>query len=466
MQERRRELPFVRWLDESSRLYPTSLHQAAASLGSWIGGATNIQYLSQFATRPQIADPAVNIEFAVSRLGFTEGFAREMDSSGLIAIPDKLAVALFETQGSRTLGTISPDEANVANMPQLADRLVNDIRDGGSGVSGYIFDKYYRVPFTAHGPDASALMGGRTIYRDHYSEFYAALGDRPALRCKHYSIPIIEVSSTEQIASWIARIPERSENGIFLRGQARSYMLERSPRVKRLLFGDSCSDEPSLCSSAARLKFDYDKLHHCLRYYVDNHVLPPSNGPRADAYSPLCRFDYAIMALAQHYGLPSHGLDVTSSLDVAVWFATNRLVIGEERRAHYERMAPESWSADPGTWPVVFAIQTVSSTLSGSVRDCALLNEWGLQTLRPDRQRAKFLLGGHSDHQNRLAEAVVCAFRLAPDRYGVSVSFEELFPSPEEDPAYRAMLKFEEFRPVEQIGPYRVMRFHRSPDRT
>jgi hypothetical protein len=53
-----------------------------------------------------------------------------------------------------------------------------------------------------------------------------------------------------------------------------------------------------------------------------------------------------------------------------------------------------------------------------------------------------FFQGGHSDHQNRLAEAVVCIFRLAPGLYPTHSTFESLFPSPEDDPAYSIMLRF------------------------
>ncbi|MNF74486.1 FRG domain protein [compost metagenome] len=104
------------------------------------------------------------------------------------------------------------------------------------------------------------------------------------------------------------------------------------------------------------------------------------------------------MALAQHYGLPSNGLDVTSSDDVAVWFATNTYEVDNSTGlAKYSKMKPSDWPADPG---------------------------------------------GHTDHQNRLAETVVCAFRLKPGTYETKASFDTLFPSPDADPAYHLMLQF------------------------
>ena len=76
---------------------------------------------------------------------------------------------------------------------------------------------------------------------------------------------------------------------------------------------------------------------------------------------------------------------------------------------------------------------------------------------RPTRQHARFFLGGHSDHQNRLAETVVCAFRLGPGDYETRHTFAELFPSPAEDVAYRVLLDFADWWPA---ANGRVLRFH------
>lgn len=456
---RRAELPQVLFSDEGSRLLPTGLLQAAASLGSWIGGTTNIHALSRFATDAQVRHSETNLDFAVSKCGFDLAFARELDESGLVAIPQPMATAIFALQGSRAIGALQPDEGNIANMPDFS--VLVSQPDDTPAPTGLLFDKYYRTPFIARRPAALALLGSRNVYRDHYRDFYESLGSRPALRCKHYCAPIIDVACSTELVAWLARVPQMPNKDIVLRGQSRLYMLKRAERVKRLLFGDSCADEPSLCSSAARANYDYDRLHYILRYYVTNCALPElSEEQRMLTFLPDCKFDYAIMALAQHYGLPSHGLDITRDPQVAIWFATNRLVADADGRARYDTLAPGDWGDDPANWPVVFALQTVTLTLSQSVRDCAVLNALGLPTLRPARQSAKFMLGGHSDHQNRLAEAVVCAFRLAPGNYETEVTFTDLFPSPHEDPAYAAMLAFEGFEPFKSLAPYKVLRFH------
>jgi hypothetical protein len=80
--------------------------------------------------------------------------------------------------------------------------------------------------------------------------------------------------------------------------------------------------------------------------------------------------------------------------------------------------------------------------------------------LRPQRQAASFYLGGHSDHQNRLGESLVCAFRLKPSIYQLACNFDLLFPSPTEDPAYAAMLRFQESSTFANLTGGQVTKFH------
>lgn len=177
---------------------------------------------------------------------------------------------------------------------------------------------------------------------------------------------------------------------------------------------------------------------------------------------PAIAIDYAMMALAQHYGLRSHGLDVTTDLDIATWFATQRYS-STAGTARYDALDPRHWSAKRRRWPTVFVFQNVSWSLNASLQDCRELEAFGIRALRPERQRARFFLGGHSEHRNRLAETVVCALRLKPGAYATSCDFDYLFPPPEQDPAYRAMLRFAGDDFAADVNRY-VNRFHAAPD--
>lgn len=69
-------------------------------------------------------------------------------------------------------------------------------------------------------------------------------------------------------------------------------------------------------------------------------------------------------------------------------------------------------------------------------------------------------LRGHSDHQNRLAETVVCIFRLTPNTYSTDCDFNSLFPSPDNDPAYKAMLEFSNLPQYKSSFGKFINRFH------
>ncbi len=453
-------------LDQSSRVLPTRFHFAAASLGAWAGGAKNVQFFCQYATSPQIANSTINEDYAY-RIGYDADDAKALTESGIVIVPISLAAPLLKAQGDVTIfGGLPIDEFNGTNMP---DKKILGVGPSGPDVlPGLIVDTNYRTPFWARRFGDQALLGGQDILRDHYTEFYANTAHADLIRCKHYCAPIIEVASEAELRDLAAAIPKRSDEGVFYRGQGRLYPLTRSPKVQRLLFGDSARPEPSLVTSAARKRFDYDSLHFALRLFLEAELFG-SQGAAAENDATYrawveksgrltCDIDYAVMALAQHYGLPSHGLDVTRDIDIALWFATNKWSAGP--LATYTPMAFGDWGTDPDKWPVIFACQQVTHSTEMSLQDCRELDDFGFGALRPLRQKASFFLGGQSDHQNRLGEAVVCAFRLKPGNWTTRATFDELFPPPNIDPAYAAMLRFAERSEFKTLGADQVARYH------
>jgi FRG domain len=442
-------------LSDYARNMPTHLHYAVASLAAWLAGADNFQYFAYFATQPQLSQSHINCNYA-AQIGYTPDDAAELNESGIVALPASLVLPLLTAQGAQlpVLGTLPIDERNVANLP-------DESFHSAPGLPGFVIDKYYRAPFRARPLEGYGCYGAHDVLRDHYQAFYDNLEPVSHVRCKHYTAPVLEVGSIDEIHDLLGRIPIHEEPGPFLRGQPRLFTLQRTDGVRRLLFADSCAVEPSLTTSASRRAgYDYDRLHFALRFFLELKLLAASDaadGWQAALASPACELDYALMALAQHYGLPSHGLDITTNPEVAVWFATNLLEIGDGR-AGYTAMSADDWPEHVDDWPVAFVHQAVTHPLRGSLHDCHELDAFGFGALRPERQSARFFLGGHSDHQNRIAESVVCVLRLRPADYETGVSFDHLFPSPDEDAGYQVMLEFAEFAGLtSDIG---VLRFH------
>jgi len=437
-------------VSEFPRQLPTHLHYAMASLGAWLGGAMNVQYFGYYATIRQIYHADLNIKYAKA-IGFSDSDAQALTSSGMVAMPASLIAPLLEAQGNgMVFGSIQIDEFNLANRPSQSFKETKEM-DDSRALPGFILDRFYRAPFRARVPDSYGFYGVRDVLRDHYDEFYSGLTSYALVRCKHYCVPVIDVASSEEVSCYIGRIPSRDEKGLFFRGQRRLYPLNRHEAVRRMLFAGSCSKEPSLVTAASReIGYDYDSVHFGLKAFLEEDILRRTDAGESDllekwrsaSVAPHCRLDSAVLALAQHYGIPSHGLDVTTSEDVALWFATNLYHRDDAGVAKYTTLTPERWPADREEWPVIIVCQTVTQSIEQSLHDCHELASFGFDARRPGVQSARFFQGGHSDHQNRLAEAVVCIFRLAPGTYATQSTFESLFPSPADDPAYRLMLRF------------------------
>lgn len=453
-------------LSEYPRQLPTHLHYAFASLGAWLGGSMNVQYFAYYAAIRQIHHSSLNIKYA-SRIGFSPQEAKDLNSSGLIALPSSLIAPLLEAQDCSTiLGSLPIDETNLANQPNKLFLETKNL-DNDLFLPGFVVDKYYRTPFFARKPESYAFYGSKNVMRDHYKDFYDGLKPASLVRCKHYCAPVIEVSSMEEVRKYIKMIPKRHDEGIFFRGQRRMHLIKREPSIQKVLFGDSCCIEPSLITSAARdLKYDYDDVHFILKHFIEQQIMRTGDQDLIDEWrekskSPICILDSAILALAQHYGLPSHGLDITTSDDVALWFATN--IYSSEKGtdiSSYQKMTSEDWPKDPEDWPVIIACQAVTNSIQSSLHDCEELEEFGFKAQRPQAQHARFFRGGHSDHQNRLAETVVCIFRLTPNTYTTECDFNSLFPSPDNDPAYKAMLEFSNLPQYKSSFGKFINRFH------
>lgn len=457
------------FLTDRPRHMPTEIQYAFASLGSWLGGSANMQYFIHYACKPQISTPDKNNEYA-NIMSYSEEDYKTLTESGIICVPATLAVPLVEAQGNKLFfGGIPINEFNAANWPEnpITCKAIDYHHPG------FLVDKYYRATFTGRDiHTAEALYGAKNILRDHYEDFYKSIDYNELLRCKHYCAPIIDVSSKGEIEEIISRIPLRGSEQIVFRGQTKMRYIPRSDNIKRLLFGNSCSLEPSLITSSERGSYNYDNLHFLLRYYFSQEFIFNKAKNKADysAYKkiwnelsldPMCKFDYAIIALAQHYGLPTNGLDVTTDIDVATWFATNKYTIDDTGLSSYTALKADTWGKNSEDFPVIYVCQPVSNTTSLSLHSCEILDKLGLNALRPERQSAKFFLGAHTEHQNRLAEAIVCAFRLLPSTYATKVNFDYLFPSPEEDIAYREMLKLNNSKLSNFANNTKVAAYHR-----
>ncbi len=154
----------------------------------------------------------------------------------------------------------------------------------------------------------------------------------------------------------------------------------------------------------------------------------------------LYEWEMLVMGLAQHYGIPTHGLDITTSIEVALWFAFHEwyeYAAASSECCWYRRLVREPKSATD-EYPVLYIIATDRDLK----RDLDQVEFAELPAVRPTRQHAYLHYGGWGLHTNICAEDVVAAVFLSelfepPDLPSV----QYLFPDEKEDPLYGELLE-------------------------
>jgi len=132
------------------------------------------------------------------------------------------------------------------------------------------------------------------------------------------------------------------------------------------------------------------------------------------------------LAIAQHYGLPTSGLDVTDRLDVALFFGLMRFDKPAGRyRATYSRQTEFE------SMPVLYLLFPPEQHQFEYERYRAA----GFPRGRPDAQSARFMHMGWGHADNACADRIFLALYLDPEGdYGRIPSPGQLFPKGADDP--------------------------------
>jgi len=259
------------------------------------------------------------------------------------------------------------------------------------------------------------------------------------LRVPFRKIPIFELNDLSDIQQLIEKVvKENPTYSILLRGQVEYYPIERDMEEIAFLYGSVNAKEPSFLPSFLRSRFNetfiYSLWHSQtalllqgvgvdLSKVLNNEQLNEYNYDRMKIMgSP--DFTPISLGLAQHFGMPSVGLDLTKDLKVALWFATNVLNIDDNGFAT--------------TYPTK---DFSSSTLyifrcpNDAVFSHKKLKPKFIENTRPDRQDAWFSHVGWGHAKNQLASYLVCGVRLKPSILSLFESNypKHLFPNRNED---------------------------------
>ncbi|WP_425618994.1 FRG domain-containing protein [Anatilimnocola sp. NA78] len=308
--------------------------------------------------------------------------------------------------------------------------------DGGFGAPEAFLDHKYGRVFTRNRIVRRAVYG-RTEKMEHYVKL-DGLAIVEELRVPYRRIPIFAVSSLQEIMSAIDRLTSANQSHkLLLRGQSRTYMLNRNSADSNLLYGATVN-EPSFLPSFLRADFDDLTLQsiwhnqaavllHDVGCDYRKTLSESSMQAYADDVAALRRspdFDGFSLGIAQHYGLPSVGLDLTDDINVAAWFAL--YTISTDGNGH----AACSILPDDAE-PTVFVFRCPLETIF----DYRYVRPKQFPVGRPDRQSAWFAHVGWGAATNQMGSYLMCGFRLTPQMYDqLPADFSRyLFPSTTDD---------------------------------
>lgn len=445
----REKIPGVHWILSGVRTWPRQILSRFLSLG---GHDADEEVPPACLLDELVETVAVEQSLAAMRRFGDPGWALEMTQSGFLAFENEALPPQFRDQD----GQLSSDVLQSLPTGVNAFHFGNPSRlkvFRPAPQRGFLVDAHYQTLFTDTVLEtAEALYGERPcMFHREFVDWFNRLAILETVRVKQYAVPVVEVGSVAELRSMLASFPRDSSSTLTYRGQTEQFELARGEFQRRLLYGDHQVREPSLPGAAPRKGLSYDQAHPTVQLLIQDLMYRSALDAGRDlktvhqqwfalATSVGSEWDIGVMALAQHYGIPTSGIDVTSDLDVAVWFAVNRFVSDAGGRARYVEMQAADYPADRRRWPAIFVIQPAIESLKSSIWGVETLKSVGLSALRPTRQKALFFMGADGIHRNRLAEALVCVVRLRPGSYRTDLTYEYLFPPALRDPVYASML--------------------------
>jgi hypothetical protein len=326
--------------------------------------------------------------------------------------------------------------------------------ESGLGITGgeHVLDDMYGRVFNAGARSAGAVYG-RTDCMEHYVKL-DGLKVVDELRVPYRRVPVYEAQNKELIASCIEQLTlSNSDHTILIRGQGKNYFIERDSEDSEFFYGGNVQ-EPSFLPSF--LRADYDELEiqsiwHCQAALLLNDVgfdyqsILPTDQQR-DYWNDVTKlrrmdaFNEFALGIAQHYGLPSLGLDLTDNIDVALWFALNTIAIDKKGTA---TCSPIDSSASPTVF--IFRCPT------DSVFDYQNIRPHQFPVARPDRQNAWFAHVGWGCSENQLGSFLMCGFRLRAEQANdlPRELVSRLFPKLDDDPILKFFLAMKNMQKYE-----------------
>ncbi len=260
------------------------------------------------------------------------------------------------------------------------------------------------------------------------------------LRVPFRRIPVIEVTSIDDVRAVARRMKSGDPNtsGVW-RGQSGHYTTEKAGRTKDellRLYGAEDANEPSLLPSAARTDLYFPDTFGAWSALLDLYVHERAReqGMRQELLNFANSYRYRMwgFATAQHYGLPSVGLDVTHDIDVALFFALHTF----ETNADGITTATRATSSAS---PIVYGL---GGFTDHELFDDKMLAPRRLLCTRPSAQSARFFSTGWGHAPNNAAQRIYVALKLiGHETWRFDLQPSRYFPKPPDDEFLRFLLE-------------------------
>lgn len=289
-----------------------------------------------------------------------------------------------------------------------------------------ILDRQYGLAYHEMQLDPAAIWGRTSDLPPYSGDHLANFG---FLRVPFRRIPRRIVQSRAEIENLLSAITSADPNLCLLfRGQTNEYLIKRSPETSRWLFGEDAVSELSLGTSASRR---HPALEHVLPEWsalLNIFMIETGMEGRREYEDLFGGYGLPLfaLALAQHYGLPTSGLDVTDRLDIGLFFALMKFnKPGPGFEAEYSR------KTDSEVMPVLYLLFPPEQQQFG-------FEQFGVDSFlrgRPHAQAARFMHMGWGQAVNACAERIFLALYLDPaGDFDPIPSPAQLFPRGADDP--------------------------------
>lgn len=328
----------------------------------------------------------------------------------------------------------------------------SDIKRGTTDNGKYVIicDDYYGRFFTVEMWNSLDFPYGETTNMPFYNNglsFYPEITD--VLRVPYRKIPIFKVRNLNEIKLLTDKMKVRNPNHtILFRGQNKLYLINRDDKEKVKLFGDVNVKEPSFLPSFSRPNQNVSYSTLCSSWHqLASILINDLNYDNGDIISPEFRnveeFHAFALGIAQHYGLPSVGIDLTDKLETALWFAVNYLKVSQGFTTN-DVIGEEAKDA------AIYVFRCDNRAI--------FKYDFGMEKYadnhRPLAQNAWFHHGGWGLARNQIALQLMCGFRVdaswadfLPKDY-----FDTLFPKRECDYFLDFLIKMQDWFAGSRIG--------------